>query len=302
MHYPLSTTHYPLSNAMPDAPPGHRAEDRRLPILGVEISDVTRRRAVELLEEMVQDYQGRTRRVFFVNAHTLNLAAADRGYREVLRTADYVFGDGTGVRWAGYLQGVRVRDNLVGTDLVPALFRETAGRGYRYFLLGSDQETVRRAALYADETFPGWIQAGFHHGYLTAADLTAAAIEQINQSRPHVLLVGMGNPLQERWIHAHQHLLKVPVCMGVGGLFDYWAGNVARAPQWLRNLGHEWMWRLWEQPADKTKRYLVGNPLFLARIFREAWITLCRRLHSAVGQASSLTIPPSDNSPVRLEA
>jgi N-acetylglucosaminyldiphosphoundecaprenol N-acetyl-beta-D-mannosaminyltransferase len=226
---------------------------------------------------MILDYHGRTGRVFFANAHTLNLAASDRTYRQVLRAADCVFGDGTGVRWAGYLQGVRVQDNLVGTDLVPALFRETAGRDYRYFLLGSDQETVRRAARYAAETFPGWTQAGFHHGYLTTADLTAAAIRQINQSQPHVLLVGLGNPLQERWIHTHRHVLKVPVCMGVGGLFDYWAGNVARAPKWLRGLGHEWIWRLWEQPADKAKRYLVGNPLFLMRILREAWLRRCRR-------------------------
>jgi N-acetylglucosaminyldiphosphoundecaprenol N-acetyl-beta-D-mannosaminyltransferase len=195
----------------------------------------------------------------------------------VLRAADYVFGDGTGVRWASYLQGGRVRDNLVGTDLVPALFRETAGRGYRYFLLGSDQPTVHQAAGYAQETFPGWVQAGYHHGYLTTAELTADAIHQINQARPHVLLVGMGNPLQERWIHRHQHQLKVPVCMAVGGLFDYWAENVTRAPQWLRNLGHEWLWRLWQQPRDKAERYLVGNPLFLIRILRETWITHYRR-------------------------
>lgn len=57
--------------------------------------------------------------------------------------------------------------------------------------------------------------------------------------------------------------------MGIGGLFDYWAGNVSRAPQWLRNLGHEWIWRLYQQPRDKMQRYLVGNPLFLARIIRE---------------------------------
>ena len=57
--------------------------------------------------------------------------------------------------------------------------------------------------------------------------------------------------------------------MGIGGLFDYWAGNVSRAPEWLRRLGHEWLWRLYQQPALKARRYLIGNPLFLMRVLRE---------------------------------
>jgi N-acetylglucosaminyldiphosphoundecaprenol N-acetyl-beta-D-mannosaminyltransferase len=258
--------HLTRSLAMPAAPPTHAA-DRRISILGVEITDVTRRRAIELVEEMIRRYAGRPRSIFFVNAHTLNLAASDRE----LRSADHVFGDGTGVRWAAGLRGHKVADNLNGTDLTPELLRTTAGRGYRYFLLGADRQTIREAARHAEQSFPDWIQAGYHHGYLTTPELTAEAVAQINRARPHVLLVGMGNPLQERWIHAHQHRLDVPVCIGVGGLFDFWAGNVSRAPQWLRTLGHEWLWRLGQQPRDKAQRYLLGNPMFLTRILCETW-------------------------------
>jgi N-acetylglucosaminyldiphosphoundecaprenol N-acetyl-beta-D-mannosaminyltransferase len=119
--------------------------------------------------------------------------------------------------------------------------------------------------------FPGWVQAGYHHGYLNDETTTAAAIEQINAAGPDVLLVGMGNPIQEQWIGQHLPRLKVPVCMGIGGLFDFWAGTVSRAPAWLRRLGHEWIWRLCQQPRLKARRYLVGNPLFLARVARERW-------------------------------
>jgi len=70
----------------------------------------------------------------------------------------------------------------------------------------------------------------------------------------------MGNPLQERWIQAQLGRLDTSVCLGIGGLFDFWAGNVSRAPAWLRNVGHEWIWRLLQQPGDKARRYLVGNP------------------------------------------
>lgn len=75
----------------------------------------------------------------------------------------------------------------------------------------------------------------------------------------------MGNPLQERWIDLHRQQLDVPVCMGIGGLFDFWSGNVSRAPQWVRRAGCEWVWRLSQQPRDKARRYLLGNPLFLLR-------------------------------------
>ena len=79
----------------------------------------------------------------------------------------------------------------------------------------------------------------------------------------------MGNPIQEQWIGQWLPQLAVGVCLGIGGLFDYWAGNVSRAPQWLRRLGHEWAWRLLQQPRLKASRYLLGNPLFIARVLRE---------------------------------
>jgi N-acetylglucosaminyldiphosphoundecaprenol N-acetyl-beta-D-mannosaminyltransferase len=59
------------------------------------------------------------------------------------------------------------------------------------------------------------------------------------------------------------------VCVGVGGLFDFWAGNVSRSPRWLRWLGHEWVWRLLQEPGRMARRYLVGNPLFLSRVLFE---------------------------------
>jgi len=249
--------------------PQSESDDRRVTILGVTITDVTQHWAVEIIEQAIHRDPPKRCTIFFANAHTLNLAAADPSYRRTLATADHVFGDGTGVRWAARLQSVRVKDNLVGTDLMPALFHTTAGRGYRYFLLGSDASTIDRAACYAAEQFPGWTQAGYHQGFLTTEELNSQAIDQINQSRADVLLVGMGNPLQERWIAAHRDRLDVPVCLGIGGLFDYWAENVSRAPAWIRRLGHEWAWRLYQQPRDKARRYLVGNPLFLARVFAE---------------------------------
>jgi N-acetylglucosaminyldiphosphoundecaprenol N-acetyl-beta-D-mannosaminyltransferase len=246
------------------------AEDRVLSILGVRITDVDRSRAVAILQDILDRNDGRSRSALIVNAHTLNLAATDRQYREVLNAADYVFGDGTGVRWAARLQGVRVRDNLVGTDLMPQLFRATANRGYRYFLLGATEPVISRAAQYAAAAFPGWTRAGYHHGYVTDGPAARDVVDAINQSAADLLLVGMGNPLQERWIHEHRQELAVPLSMAVGGLFHYWAGDLRRASPWLRRCGAEWLGILWQQP-QKARRYLLGNPRFLWHIFREHW-------------------------------
>jgi N-acetylglucosaminyldiphosphoundecaprenol N-acetyl-beta-D-mannosaminyltransferase len=240
--------------------------DSRLAILGVRVADVSMPEAIEIVHAMLRRHDGRARRVYFVNAHSLNIAASDPAYRKVLNAGDTVFGDGTGVRWAAKLCGVRLCDNINGTDFVPSLLRATAACGHSCFLLGADASTIEMAADFARQTFPGWRLAGYHHGYL--AD-EAAVIEQINEAKPDLLLVGMGNPLQEKWIHRHLPALHVRVCVGVGGLFDFWAGNVSRSPRWLRWLGHEWLWRLLQEPRRMARRYLIGNPLFLARVLVE---------------------------------
>jgi exopolysaccharide biosynthesis WecB/TagA/CpsF family protein len=259
-HAPTPTLHHDLD--------GSSAADRSLSILGVRFTDVTRSRAVELIEQMLRHPAPSGRAVYFANAHTLNLATAQFAFRDVLNSADYVFGDGTGVRWAARLQGLEVRANLVGTDVTPELFQTTAGRGYTYFLLGTTPENIERAADYARRTFPGWTQVGYHHGYVRDPAVNDRAIAMINKAAPDALLVGMGNPLQEQWIHNNRRRLDGPVCLAIGGLLDHWAGAIHRPPLWLRNRGCEWVGLLWQQP-HKARRYLVGNPMFLARIFRE---------------------------------
>lgn len=238
-------------------------KDRQVDVLGVLIANFSRIEAIDVLEPMIAAREEPPRSLFIVNAHTLNLAYEDAEYRNILNGADEVFGDGTGVRWAARTQGIRMRDNLVGTDFVPELFERTAGRGHRYFLLGATSQTIERAAGYAGARFDGWELVGHHHGYVT--DDSADVVARIREAQPDVLLVGMGNPLQERWIHEHLDELGVPLSIGVGGLFDHWGGDLERAPLWVRRLGFEWLQILIQQP-HKWRRYLIGNAQFLVRM------------------------------------
>jgi N-acetylglucosaminyldiphosphoundecaprenol N-acetyl-beta-D-mannosaminyltransferase len=243
----------------------------RVRILGVQIANLSSREAIELIERLLLADASQSKGIYIANAHTLVLASESRSYRDVLNSGYRIFADGTGARWAARMQGVRLKANLVGTDLIPELFRTTGGRGYRYFLLGGNAQTIARAAHACVRLHPGWDLAGFHHGYVHEESQSAAVIDQINAARPHLLLVGMGNPSQEQWIHRHRDKLRVPVSIGVGGLFDHWAGNLRRAPEWVRRQGLEWFQIMLQQP-HKWRRYLIGNPKFLIRAARSALV------------------------------
>lgn len=255
----------------------------RVSVFSNAIANLTVPEAIHWLEQGVQPHK--SRKMYIVNAHTLNTAAADPAYASVLRRGDLVVGDGAGVRLAAKVRGVQMKANLVGTDLVPNFLRATAGRGYRCFLLGADAESIERAAEYFRRNFPGWTLAGYHHGYMTAENISSV-IGAINQAEPELLLVGMGNPLQEAWIDAHASDINVGISIGVGGLFDHWAGNLRRAAPWVRRIGFEWFQLLLQQPR-KSRRYLIGNGVFLWRIVRTR--ASDRRLSSqtGAGRASS---------------
>jgi N-acetylglucosaminyldiphosphoundecaprenol N-acetyl-beta-D-mannosaminyltransferase len=242
---------------VPGASSGTAASVR---IIGVEIANETSEAALARLLDLLDGPPGTT--LFFVNAHTLNLAARDDGYRRLLDGSGLVYGDGTGVRWAAACRGVEMKANLNGTDLVPALLARARGR--RCYLLGGTPELVRDAAAELERRFPDCRLAGFHHGYVDGAS-TDEVIEAINRSHADLLLVGMGNPLQEQWLARHRSRLQVPLCISVGGLFAYWAGTLDRAPAWMRRHGIEWLHILRRQPW-KLQRYLLGNPLFLLRM------------------------------------
>lgn len=243
--------------------------DDRLNVLGVDITDVTMDRALQILLEMMHDPARTPHSIYFVNAHTLNVATEDEEFRALLGRGSHVFGDGTGVRWATrMLYDAHLKDNVNGTDLTPKLFAAGRDQGLRYFLLGNTEERIERAARFTQENFPGWTFAGSHHGYLQDPEKNCAAIARVREAAPHLLLVGMGNPIQEKWIDTHLPELGVPLCMGTGGLFDYWSGDLDRAPAWVRAVGYEWLHLLIRQPR-KFRRYVIGNPIFLARVAQQ---------------------------------
>lgn len=177
-----------------------------------------------------------------------------------------IVNDGVGLDIAAFLlRGGRFLQNLNGTDFTPYLFKNSK-RPLRVFLLGAKQQVLQRAADYARQQL-GQQVVGVCDGYgdlREPRDLIAA----INRSAPDVVLVAMGNPIQEEWILAHRQALDAGIVIGVGALFDFWAGSKTRAPALVQALRLEWLYRLCQEPRRLMRRYTVDIVRFLAHCHR----------------------------------
>ena len=212
---------------------------------------------------------GRPTFAAFVNTDCLNIAYRNAGYRSVLRTADRVYADGIGIRIAGRFRGIRVTDNVNGTDLMPRLCAGAAMRNLSVFFLGARPSVAVRAAAALQNRIPGLRIAGTHHGYFRP-DQEDQVIGLINGSGADILVVALGAPRQELWLARNARRLIPALRLGVGGCFDFYAERIPRAPMWMREVGLEWVWRLGQEPRRMWRRYLVGNLVFLYRAWRDA--------------------------------
>lgn len=207
--------------------------------------------------------------VAYVNAHTLNVCATDGGYKSLVRSADVVLNDGIGVSIAARLQGRRFPENLNGSDFNPVILELAARRGWGAFLLGAAPGVAAEAGRRLTERIPGLLISGTKDGYFPRSEDASVAAE-VRASGAQVVMVAMGNPLQERWLEANLAATGALIGVGVGAFFDFTAGTARRAPAWMNRAGIEWVWRLVQEPARLWKRYVVGNPLFLWRALRDA--------------------------------
>lgn len=227
--------------------------------LGIRFDRMNPEEAVEILEhEILRRQAGR---IFYANAHTMVTASKNPELTKALEQSDWLLADGSGVRWGSALLGTPLVHNLNGTDLVPALCASAANKGLSVYLLGGKPGVAEEAAANLQQAYPGLVIAGTRDGYYKPEELPQV-LEGIRQARPHLLLVAMGVPLQEIWIDKNADELPGICCMGVGGLFDFLAKRVPRAPRLFRATGMEWCWRLMMEPGRLWKRYLIGNMVF----------------------------------------
>jgi exopolysaccharide biosynthesis WecB/TagA/CpsF family protein len=235
-------------------------------LLGIQFENIKKDEALNQVSSLVEIDQSRC--MYFVNAHCLNVAYHDYDYRLALSKADLRLPDGSGISLGCKLNQSSLCQNLNGTDLFPDLCEQFESTGKSIYLLGAEQDTAEKVSQWVLKNYPNLKVAGFHHGHFKQAQ-SESICEAINRSGADVLFVAMGVPRQEIWLETNKEQLHTQLNIAVGGLFEFYSQNISRAPAWMRKIGIEWTWRLIQEPARMWKRYILGNILYVFRVWAQ---------------------------------
>jgi N-acetylglucosaminyldiphosphoundecaprenol N-acetyl-beta-D-mannosaminyltransferase len=237
------------------APPGS------VRILGVRVDDVTEEETLDLLVRYVAE--GRPRQVVTVNPEFVMLAQRNPEFYVVLEKADLAIPDGVGLLWAARLLERPLRERVAGSDMVPFVARMSAQTGHRLFFLGAAPGVAEKAAEILMRRYPGLQVVGTYAGSPDPAE-EDEIVARVRAASPDFLFVAYGAPRQDLWIARNMERLQVPVCMGVGGSFDFIADVTPRAPEWMRRRGLEWLHRLIHQPWRWRRMSVL--PVFICQV------------------------------------
>lgn len=246
-----------------EAPNSRIVRTRQL--LGVRIDVVSRKDLLTTIERAAETGTGGL--ITNVNVHAMNLAWNDNEFRTIVNQSDLVFVDGIGVKLGARLSKVPVGDRLTPADWIDEMFSMCVQKQWSVFWLGDTEDVGLDFERELARRHPQCVFAGRHHGFFvkTGSD-SDRVVDLINQSEAKILMVGMSMPIQEKWLSANRHLLRVPVLLPLGGMARIYTGTTRRGPRWMTDYGMEWLFRLAVQPRDTWKRYVIGNPLFIFRI------------------------------------
>lgn len=226
------------------------------------VRSVTRVHGADGQRQLLQwlAHQSRPHVLAFVNAHAMNSAACDGAFFDTLRGADTVLRDGIGMAVLMALLNQRPGLNLNGTDLIPRLLRAHAGQPIALF--GTQEPWLSRARVAVARDLAPDSVCVTAHGFLPPERYVEMAVAH----RPRLIVLAMGMPRQEQVAQALRAALFEPCLIVCGGaILDFIGGRAVRAPAALRRCGLEWAWRLVCEPRRLFRRYVLGNPLFMAR-------------------------------------
>lgn len=198
-----------------------------------------------------------------VNPEKFMRVEQDHELKKIIQEAQLVIPDGVGVLYAAKIKGYELSGRVTGFDLMQSMISLAAINGYRVFLLGAAPGVAEKASQVLKARHPELNIVGIRDGYFKDED---EVINEINETQPDILFTAMGTPKQEKWLTGNKEKLKVPVCMGVGGSFDVVAGNIERAPEYMQNLGLEWLHRLLKEPSRIVR--MSNLPKFVFRVIK----------------------------------
>lgn len=241
-------------------------------LFGIRVDPLSMREAVDVVLGWI-DGPGESRYVVTPNVDHLVILEDDSEFRRSYEDAGLVLIDGKPVLAAARLLGSSVPGTVPGSDLVPALFEAANCRGsVSVFLLGAAPGVAERAASHIEETWPKLNVVGTlspPYGFEKDAAESERIITAVNDVSPDILVVGLGAPKQEIWVHRYRTRLDARAILCVGATIDFIAGEKKRAPEWMQRMGFEWLFRMLSEPRRLVKRYGKDAIVFPGIVWRE---------------------------------
>lgn len=231
-------------------------------ILGVNVNVLNMKQTKEYICENIDELKGQY--ICVSNVHTTVMSYEDEVYCNVQNTAALRLPDGKPLSIVAKKRGFKNAERVTGPDLMGELFKDSKMNGLKHFFFGSTEETLEKLkeqleARYPDINIVGMISPPFG---TTTREQDESFVKAINDSQADIVWVGLGAPKQERWMNYHMNRVH-SLMIGVGAGFDYYAGNIKRAPMWMQKASLEWLYRLIQDPKRLAGRYLQTNFKFI---------------------------------------
>lgn len=244
-------------------------DDGKKNVLGVLVDAVDYEAAVARIMAAAQARERCTCSALAV--HGVMSGVLDSTHRYRLNQLDLVVPDGQPVRWAlNWIHGADLRDRVYGPELTLRVCEAAAASGTEVFFYGSRPSVLTALTERLPSRFPGLRIAGTAPSRFRRLHPSerSEVVNTIRSSGAQIVFVGLGCPRQEVFAYEFGNDLGVPV-LSVGAAFDFHAGQLAQAPDWMQACGLEWLFRLWKEPKRLARRYLLLNPLYSALLLAQ---------------------------------
>ncbi len=243
----------------------HKVDKSRIPvcnILGVDVAAIDMDWLLKFTEKYIKELSGDYMCVS--NVHTTVISYEDKSYCDVQNGGILAIPDGGPLSTVGQKRGFKNMRRTTGPSYMGEILKISSQRGYRHYFYGSTEATLEKLNMVLQCDYPGIQIVGMYSPPFRALtdEENKNIVEQINTVSPDFVWIGLGAPKQELWMAEHQGKIK-GFMVGVGAGFDYFAGNIKRAPEWMQKCNLEWVYRLIQDPRRLFSRYLHTNMKFI---------------------------------------
>jgi len=235
-------------------------------ILGVEITDAPLSKCIEIINDEIKSSKQTPFHIITANPEIVMQINRDKEFKDIEEKSGMITADGIGVIWGSAILQNKIKNKVIGVDLLSSLLELCEKESFSVYLLGASEETSCTMMNYTKENFPNLKIAGRRNGFFdTNAD--DAIVKEIRESNTDLLIMGMGSPRAHKWFNSRRNELNIKATIDIGGAFDSVTGIVPRAPAIILKLNLEWLYRRFQNPERSKRQKDLYR--FVGEVFKE---------------------------------